>query len=75
MEFYSVVKKEDKNHLVADIVEFECGQICIYWYVDESILVYPSIEEFWNDYIQNSNLEIFSEGVKEDYNTLIDENI
>lgn len=75
MEFHSVVKKEDKNFLIAEIVEFECGQICVYWIANQSIMTYPSIEEFWADYIQNTDLEIFSEGVKENYNTLIDENI
>ncbi len=65
MEFYSLVKLDDEECLIADLVEFECGKLCIYWNSDKSIFVYPSVAEFWNDYINGSNLKIVKEGVDE----------
>jgi len=64
MEFYTVVKIENEE-IIADLVEFECGQVCVYWYSDKSILVYPYVAEFWNDYINGSNLKLVKDGVDE----------
>lgn len=62
MEFYSLVKIEDE-FLVAEIVEFECGQTCIYWCIDKTILLYPSIFEFVNDYMNGSTYKLIKDGV------------
>jgi hypothetical protein len=64
MEFYSVVKIKD-DEMIADIVEFESGEICIYWHSDKSILLYLSMAEFWNDYIKGSTFKIIKDGVDE----------
>ena len=62
MEFYSL---EKDGVFVADLIEFERGEVVIYFYNRElqRFLVYPSLEEFKDEYVDNGFYTLIKDGV------------
>ncbi len=71
MEFYSLVEKQSEK-LLADIIEFENGEICGYFYHNcKGLMQFINFEDLsdfikYNRYLSCFETELIKEGVKED---------
>ncbi len=70
MNFYSLVEKSGK--VLADVIEFEDGQVVVKWTGSiGSLVIHKSLNEF-KQISLNDNRELIKDGVEEDFNDVKD---